>query len=172
MFSNAQYGLQRVYSLLNEKNLDGVNSTEAADYSNLSYTDIPFAQFIQQNKSNIDTNSDDNVSQEEISNLLSAIQSEGLTYSQIVSLSSTGAIDQSLVETVLSNFNKIDANHDGKVSQSEINSYNLDKEIDEKKSKYTEFKANNISIMYGDSSTEETSSVNNSDSEDESEVEV
>jgi len=169
VFLSNQYGVQRAYGLLNQENADGVSLDELSDLSNLTTLDIPFAQFIKDNIGSIDSNGDNNITQDELNNMMSTMQNQGYTYNQLLSMSiGTSSTNQSLLETVLADFDKIDSNKDGKVSQAEIDIYNLDKEIEDKKTELSEVKASTFSVFYSDSTsdtdTETTESSTDSDS--------
>jgi len=161
LYTGTLYSLQRVYNLLNKDNLDGVSKSDLSNYSNLATYDLPFVQFLQQNMNLIDKNSDKIISQDELNQMFQSIQQNGYTYSQLVALSTStvSGIDSSLLSTVLANFNKIDANGDGKVSQAEINAYNLKTEITERKDEFDQFKSESFSIFYSGSESSDDSEV-------------
>ena len=64
----------------------------------------------------------------------------------------------SLLDTVLSNFNEIDLNHDGRVTQAEINAYRINQDIKKVKDKYPKIDPTRMSVFYESSSTQKTSS--------------
>lgn len=53
----------------------------------------------------------------------------------------------SLLDTVLSNFNVIDTNHDGRVTQGEINAYRINQEIKDVKEKYPKINPTQMSMF-------------------------
>lgn len=176
LFSNARYGLQRVYSLLNKTDLDGVSQSDIDEYyNNLSYTDIPFAQYLSQNINQFDSDSDGNISQEELSTSLADMAQNGMTYEQLLALqgNSTYGLDEanSSIAKLLEHFREIDKNGDGRITSTEINAYNINEEIAEKEDKYKTFKASDISIFYADS-TIETSSTEEVDKDEEEKTTV
>jgi len=128
---NNQFGLQRVFSLLNRTDLNGLSIEDISSYSNLTLNDIPFAQYLQQNMSNIDTNSNENISQSEMNVMFSKMRTEGLTYEQLYTMlnSSCMGANQELLVNALRNFQTVDLNNDGKISQAEINLYRIKSEI-------------------------------------------
>ena len=71
----------------------------------------------------------------------------------------------SLLDTVLSNFNEIDTNHDGRVTQGEINAFRINKEIKQVKEEYPRIDPTKMSIFYETDAAQKTSS---SDSKDNS----
>jgi len=156
LFSNTQYGLQRVYSIINKTDFNGVSLTDIEESLNtLNVNDIPFAQYLYQNIGQFDKDSDSVISIEEIQNNLSAISKEGLSYEQLLALQENYGYNLAEADSALSklieHFKEIDKNNDGKITESEIKGYNLEQEIAEKKTELKDFKTGNISIFYDDS---------------------
>ena len=60
----------------------------------------------------------------------------------------------SLQETVLSHFDDIDTNKDGKVTNQEINAYGVNSEIEKQKIEDRNRIVNNMSLYYGDDISE------------------
>ena len=52
-----------------------------------------------------------------------------------------------LLDTVLSNFTKIDTNHDGRITQSEINAYRINEELKDVKEKYPRINPTQMSMF-------------------------
>ena len=71
-----------------------------------------------------------------------------------MSLGASSGMSTSLQETVLSHFNEIDTNKDGKVTNQEINSYGVTSAIEKQKIEDTNRIVNNMSLYYGDDSSE------------------
>jgi len=160
---NAKLSLQRVFEVLNQANASGISLDDFANENKLATSDVSFAELLRTNFSKLDTDKDSVLSSTELSELISQIDSKGLSYEQLRALAtSDSTVSESyktLISTVLENFNKVDTNHDGKVSEDEINAYQFNKEYDDKKTEMYEFKASNITNLYDDSlstSTEET----------------
>lgn len=132
---NNQFSLQSVFNLLNKNELNGI-STQDINNNNLSLKDIPFAQYLQQNLSKIDKNSDETISQEELNVMFSKMQAEGLTYEQLYTMLSSsyfaGGANQEVLANALRNFHAVDLNNDGKISQAEINLHKIKSEIKER----------------------------------------
>ena len=152
LFTNTQFGLQRVYSVLNQTDLDGISLSDIeGSYNKLATSDIPFAQYLYQNINQFDSDSNSIISHAEMQNQLSAISSEGLTYNQLLALQENGLAEaNSALTKLIEHFKEIDMNNDGKITRKEIDAYNLNQEIDEKVAEYKEFKTSNISIFYAD----------------------
>lgn len=68
-------------------------------------------------------------------------------------------MSSSLQETVLSHFDDIDANHDGKVTNAEINAYGVNSDIEKQKIEDRNRIVNNMSMFYGDDLTEYEGSI-------------
>ena len=117
--------------------LNGVNSS--------------FTSYLSTNFNGIDSNSDGVLSTEELSNFTNKLYTQGLTQEQLALLCSYGNASSTLQE-VLDNFNEIDKNHDGKVTQAEISAYGIDSEVKDKKAEYKKASAGRMSIFYSSSS--------------------
>jgi len=160
---NAKLSLQRVFDVLNQTGASGISLDDFANENKLASSDVSFAELLRTNFSKLDTDKNSVISGTELSELLSQIDSKGLSYEQLRALATSDSnVSESyktLLATVLENFNKVDTNHDGKISEDEINYYQMNKEVDDKKTEMYEFKASNITNLYDDSlstSTEDT----------------
>ena len=60
---------------------------------------------------------------------------------------------------MLSHFDDIDANHDGKVTNAEINAYGVNSDIEKQKIEDRNRIVNNMSMFYGDDLTEYEGSI-------------
>ncbi len=155
LYSNTGMGLNRVYQQLSTGNINGINTEDLAELDNLSLSDLPFVELIKNEFSAVDSNSNGKITKEEMDKMLLQMQNNGLSYQQLQilasqSVNSVGLISKDLLEKTLQNFDKIDKNNDGKISDSELNTYLIDKEIKEKKDKLTEFTASSISVFYAE----------------------
>ncbi|HBG48174.1 MAG TPA: hypothetical protein DDW90_01425 [Cyanobacteria bacterium UBA9971] len=154
---NAKLGMQRVYDALNKTDLNGVSLEDFVNQNQIAISDLPFSDLLKLNFSNVDTDKNQVISSEEITALLSSIDKQGLTYAQLQALSGQVGLSatdsKKLLDEVVENFNKVDTNHDGKVSEEEINAYKYNKEVEDKKKEFCEFKASNISVFYAEDST-------------------
>lgn len=157
LITNAKFGLQRAYNALNSADLNGVSLEDFVNQNQISTSDLPFSDLLKLNFKNIDTDKNQVLSSEEITTLLNSIDKQGLTYDQLQALSGQAgsSIDDSkkLLDEVIQNFNKIDTDHDGHVSEAEINAYKFNKEVEDKKKDLYEFKASSISVFYAEDST-------------------
>ena len=83
-----------------------------------------------------------------MSNYTARLKSQGMTYAELSQLASSGTGSMSsLLDTVLSNFNEIDANHDGRVTQGEINAYRINNEAKEIKEQYPKIDPTKMSMF-------------------------
>ena len=137
LIMNAMYGINSTYNQLAMQNNGKVSFSDLQDFTNVNYYNMPFLSYLQNNFSSLDTDQDGSVTATEMQQLLNQFQTNGLTYSQLMQLCSSGGmmtgVDTSELSEVLANFQKIDKNSDGKVSMAEINSYNTTEEMEEKK---------------------------------------
>jgi Ca2+-binding EF-hand superfamily protein len=158
MFTGISSGLTSTYSQLSSLYSDGItleNLTKSL--TNTSVTNstygTTFASYMTSNFSNIDSDGDGIISATEIQNHMTQLASQGLTREQIISLGSSSGLSTSLQETVLSHFDDIDKNHDGKVTNSEIQAYGIESDLEKQKIEDTNRLVNNMSMFY-DSDTD------------------
>jgi hypothetical protein len=85
------------------------------------------------NFNNIDSNTDGKITADEIQNLMNQMASQGLTREQIAALGASSGLSTSLQETVLNHFDQIDKNHDGKVTNQEIQAYGVESDLEKQK---------------------------------------
>lgn len=169
LIMNAMYGINNTYNQIALKNNGSVSLSNLQDVSNLNYSNMPFLSYLQNNFSSLDQDQDGSVTSSEMQQLMNEFQTNGLTYAQLMQLCSSGTtgVDTTELSKVLANFQKIDKNSDGKVSMSEINSYNTTEEMEEKKEELvTNRRCKDMSVFYSDSISD-TSSATDVDDEDE-----
>ena len=111
-----------------------------------------FASYLTNNFNSIDSNRDGKISAEEVQKLMNTMATQGLTREQIMSLGASSGMSTSLQETVLAHFDDIDANHDGKVTNQEIQAYGVNSSVEKQKTADTNRVINNMSLFYGDES--------------------
>lgn len=159
LFSGINAGLANSFALLSSQYSDGLtleNLTSSLTNTNITNTTYgsTFASYLTNNFNSVDSNSDGTISADEIQRLMSNMATQGLTREQIMSLGASSGMSTSLQETVLSHFDDIDANKDGKVTNQEINAYGVNSEIEKQKIEDRNRIVNNMSMFYGDDSTE------------------
>ena len=79
---------------------------------------------------------------------MSQMAQQGLTREQISSLGGINGMSSSLQETVLNHFDDIDKNHDGKVTNQEIQAYGVESDIEKRKIEDRNRLVNNMSMYY------------------------
>ena len=159
LFSGINAGLTNSFSLLSSQYSDGLtveNLTNALSNTAITNTGYgsTFSSYLLNNFNSVDSNVDGTISADEIQNLMTNMATQGLTREQIMSLGASSGMSTSLQETVLSHFNEIDTNKDGKVTNQEINSYGVTSAIEKQKIEDTNRIVNNMSLYYGDDSSE------------------
>lgn len=159
LFSGINAGLTNSFSLLSSQYSDGLtleNLNAALTNQNVTNTSYgsTFASYLTNNFNSTDKNGDGTISADEIQTLMNNMATQGLTREQIISLGASSGMSSSLQETVLSHFDDIDANHDGKVTNSEINAYGVNSDVEKQKIADRNRIVNNMSMFYGDDLTE------------------
>ncbi len=157
LFTGINSGLTNSFSLLSSQYSDGLtveNLSKALTNTNVTNTayGATFASYLNTNFNSVDKNRDGSISADEIQNLMNNIATQGLTREQIMALGSTSGMTNSLQETVLAHFDDIDKNHDGKVTNQEINEYGVNSSIEKQKIADRNRVVNNMSLFYGDGS--------------------
>ncbi len=166
LLTSALSGLTSTYTTLMSTSSTSGKGLTLDDLSNVSSstllslgTNYTFLQYLTNNFSSLDNDGDGEITGTDLSTLMTTMQSQGLTYSEIQSLCASGSCDTTLMNTVLTYFNKIDANGDGRVTSDEITKFSYDCERYQIESKYNSYKASNTSLYYNDGVEDDTSSV-------------
>lgn len=159
LFSGINAGLTNSFSLLSSQYPDGItleNLNTALTNTNITNTayGTTFASYLTNNFNGVDKNSDGVISADEIQTLMNNMATQGLTREQISALGAASGMTTSLQETVLSHFDDIDANHDGKVTNAEINAYGVNSDLEKQKIADRNRIVNNMSMFYSDDLTE------------------
>ena len=153
IFTGVNAGFTNAFAQLSGQYADGVtleNLNKALTNTNINnnaYTST-FASYMTNNFNNIDSNRDGVISAEEIQNLMGQMAAQGLTREQIVALAGSSGLSTSLQETVLAHFDDIDKNHDGKVTNQEIQQYGVESELEKHKIADRNRTVNNMSMFY------------------------
>ena len=152
MFSGINSGFTNTFAQLSSQYGESItieNLTKALSNTNLINNGLntTFASYMTNNFNKIDSNSDGKLSAEEVQNLMSQMATQGLTREQIMALAGSSGIT-SLQETVLAHFDDIDKNHDGKVTNQEIQSYGVESELEKQKIADRNRTVNNMSMFY------------------------
>lgn len=166
LLTSAMSGLASTYStLMNSKSSLGAGLT-MSDLSNVSASALSdlgsnytFLQYLTSNFNNLDKDGDGQITGSDLNNLMSTMQSKGLTYNELQQLCASNNNNSSLLSTVLTYFNKIDADGDGRVTSEEITKFSYNTQRDEMEQKYKSYRASNTSLYYNDGVEDDTSSV-------------
>ncbi len=169
LFANALTGLQNTYSILakNSSNSGGITIEDLTNPSNTVLSQLgyntTFAQFLSSNFSAIDQDGDGTISSDDMNNLTSKLSQNGLTYQELCQLCSSGMGGSEMLNNVLTYFNQIDTNKDGRVTNAEIQAFNLKADEEKLKTEYQSFKPSSMSVFYGneDSDSEPSSLIDN-----------
>lgn len=164
LLANAMSGLSYTYSTLMSNSsgqglsLEDLSNLTSQQLANLG-NNYSFVQYLTNNFASLDKDGDGVINGNDMKNLMSTMQSKGLTYNEIQSLCTSGNCDSSLLSTVLTYFNKIDANGDGRVTSEEITKFSYECQRYDIEAKYKSYKASHASLYYNDGVEDDTSSV-------------
>lgn len=153
MFSGIGAGLTNAFSLISSQYKDGLtleNLNSALTNTNVTNNTYgaTFASYMTNNFNQIDSDSDGIISASEIQNLMSQMATQGLTREQIIALAGSSGMSTSLQETVLSHFDEIDKNKDGKVTNQEIQAYGVESDLEKRKIEDRNRLVNGMSMFY------------------------
>ena len=166
LLASAMAGLTDTYSTLMSSSsksgkgltLDDLNNVSSTTKLNLG-NNYTFLQYLTNNFNSLDKDGDGEITGNDMTKLMNTMQTQGLTYSEIQTLCVNGNSDNTLLSTVLTYFNKIDANGDGRVTSEEIAKFSVNCQRDEIEQKYKSYRASNTSLFYNDGVEDDTSSV-------------
>lgn len=152
MFTGINAGFTNSFAQLSSQYSDGLtleNLTNALTNTNITNTPYgaTFASYMTNNFNSIDSDKDGVISASEIQDLMSRMATQGLTREQIMALAGSSGIT-SLQETVLSHFDDIDKNHDGKVTNQEIQAYGVESDVEKQKIADRNRVVNHMSMFY------------------------
>ena len=153
MITGINSGFTNSFAQLSGQYSDGLtleNLSKALTNTNITNTPngATFASYMTNNFNSIDTDKDGVISASEIQNLMSRMATQGLTREQIMALAGSSGLT-SLQETVLSHFDDIDKNHDGKITNQEIQAYGVESDFEKQKIADRNNMINNMSLFYG-----------------------
>ncbi len=163
MFTGINAGLTNVFSQLSgqygeEITLENLNKafTNSNYIANNMYNST-FASYLTNNFSSVDSDANGKISATEIQDLMGQLAAQGLTREQIMSLGASSGLSTSLQETVLSHFDQIDKNKDGRVSNQEIQAYGVESDLEKQKTADRNRMVNSMSMFYDTDSNYEGS---------------
>ena len=151
LFTSAISGLNTNYLLL-LNGADGLTMDNILNPENdtIRYTvNQTFRSYMMNNFNQIDMDGDGKINISDVNGYVTKLKTQGMTYNELTQLCANGgATMSSLLDTVLSNFTQIDTNHDGRVTQSEINAFRINQEIKDVKQKYPKINPTQMSMFY------------------------
>lgn len=164
LFTTMNSGLTNTFSVLSSTFNDGItlqnlaknDATTALNSNGLTQN---FKSYLQTNFSSFDKNNDGKISADEVNNYTSNLTRQGMTMEQLIQLGTSTGMSSSLLDTVLSHFNEIDTNKDGKVTNSEIQAYGVNEDIDKQRKADRTQMLKQMSTFYDTSVSENDSSL-------------
>ena len=166
LLSSAMAGLSNTYTTLMSSDSASGKGLTLDDLTNVSSTtmnslgsNMSFLQYLTTNFKSLDEDGDGEITSRDMNNLMNTMQSKGMTYMELQTLCSANGTDNSLLSTVLTYFNQIDSNGDGRVTSEEITKFSADCQREEALSKYKSFRATSASLYYSEGVEDDTSSV-------------
>ena len=160
LMAQAIYGLTNNFAVLSAGASGGLTLEQIinpSDEVNKSNINASFQSYLTQNFSNIDADGDGKISATDLQQYTNQLSQKGLTYQELMQLCYSGSASSTL-EEVLANFQEIDKDGDGRVTNAEISAYGVEEEKKEMEKNYPKFQATNIS-NYVDNSDYDSSSV-------------
>ena len=163
LFTGVNAGVANSYAILSNLYSDGLtqkNLTKALSNNSVltSQYGTTFASYLSQNFSSLDKNKNGTLSADEVQTLMNQLSTQGMTRAQIQSLGSMSGISAETQATILDHFNDIDTNHDGYVSNAEVQGYTLQSKLENQKTKDQNRMINHTSLFYGDENANNSSS--------------
>ena len=162
IISSLNSGLANTYAYISSLYpKDGVtmNNIAAARKDNTNYLTLnqPFAAYLQNNFATLDKDGDGKISAEEMDKFSKTLSTSGVSKNELTQLASSGAYSASTISKLLENFDEIDKNHDGRITNAEISAYTCDCSKQEKMDEYNYKKATDLSVFYGSESNDNVS---------------
>jgi len=133
---------------------DGVTAQNIAnarnDQTNYLTLNQSFASYLQNNFTTLDKDGDGKISADEMNKFAQTISQSGISRNELTQLAASGAYSSSMISKILDNFDEIDTNHDGRVTNQEISAYTCDCQKQEKLDEENYRKAtSDMSVFYG-----------------------
>ena len=155
LFTAVNAGLTNSFNILSNQYTDGVtleNINKSFTNQNMltNNAGAAFSSYLSSNFNTFDKNKDGKISADEIQKFMTNISQQGMTREQMSMLGSASGMSGSLLETVLSHFDEIDANHDGRVTNQEIQGYGVNSALENHKIEDRNRMINHMSMFYGE----------------------
>lgn len=138
LFTAVNSGLTNTYSVLSSQFSDGVTlanlaKNEAISALSSNGLNQNFKSYMQTNFGSLDKNNDGKITADELNEYASKLTQQGLTMQQLSQLGTASGMSSSLLNTVMTHFNEIDKNKDGKVTNAEIQAYGVDSSVEKQR---------------------------------------
>lgn len=164
LFTSMNSGLSNTYSVLSSAFSDGItlknlatnDATTALTSNGLGQN---FKSYIQTNFSSMDKNHDGTLSPDELNTYTTNLTMQGMTMEQLATLGTATGMSSSLLDTVMSHFNEIDKNKDGKVTNAEIQAYGVESSVEKQRKSDRTQMLKSMSTFYETSVSENDSSL-------------
>ncbi len=162
LFTSMNSGLTNTFSILSTTFSDGVTlknlaDKEAASALNSNGINQNFKSYIQTNFASFDKNHDGKLTADEINAYATNLARQGMTMEQLAQLGTSTGMSSSLLDTVMSHFNEIDANKDGKVTNAEIQAYGVNSSVEKQRKADRTQMLKQMSTFYDTSTTSDAS---------------
>jgi len=155
LISSAVSGLTSSYGLLSSQNTDGTG-LKISNLTNISQSvlsqlngNTSFVSYLTSNFGSLDKNADGVISADELTNATNTMQTQGLTREEISNLCN-GMSGSDTYQTVLEYFDKIDANHDGRVTDAEIRAFQYTSQRQKLDTQFNSVRSSRMSLYYAD----------------------
>ena len=138
LFTSMNSGLSNTFSVLSTTFNDGITlknlaTNEATSALTSNGLGQNFKSYIQTNFSTMDKNHDGTLSPDELNTYTQNLTMQGMTMEQLAQLGTSTGMSSSLLDTVMSHFNEIDKNKDGKVTNDEIQAFGVDSSVEKQR---------------------------------------
>ncbi len=164
LFTNMNSGLNNTFSVLSTAFNDGVTlknlaSKDANNALNSNGLNQNFKAYLQTNFNSVDKNHDGKITADEINNYTTNLTRQGMTMEQLIQLGTSTGMSSSLLDTVMSHFNEIDTNKDGKVTNAEIQAYGVNSSVEKQRNADRSQMLKQMSTFYDTSASKNESSL-------------
>ncbi len=164
LFTSMNSGLGNTFSVLSSAFSDGITlknlaTTDATTALNSNGLGQNFKSYIQTNFSTMDKNHDGKITADELNTYTTNLSMQGMTMEQLATLGTSSGMSSSLLDTVMSHFNEIDKNKDGKVTNAEIQAYGVESSVEKQRIADRTNMLKSMSTFYETSSSSDDSSL-------------
>jgi len=164
LFTTMNSGLTNTFSILSSTFSDGVTlqnlaKNDATNALTSNGINQNFKSYMQTNFSSFDKNHDGKLTADEINEYATNLARQGMTMEQLIQLGTSTGMSSSLLDTVMSHFNEIDSNKDGKVTNAEIQAYGVNSSVEKQRKADRSQMLKQMSTYYDTSASKNDSSL-------------